>query len=87
MPKALPKLQKPNVKQNRPAHQHIDPLEQDSDDQAESEIEQFKCLALQHRTYDYLATLVSDPKMVIFVHIKDETPSTSKNQDPNALAN
>lgn len=38
----------------------------------EMEVEKFSCLALQHHTRDYIATLESDPKQVIHVHILDE---------------
>ena len=34
-----------------------------------SEKDQFICVALQHRTLDYVATLVRNPKMIIFVHL------------------
>ena len=44
-------------------------LDEDIEEDDESEYEKFKCLALQHRTKDCAATLMSDPKMVIFVHI------------------
>ena len=50
----------------------------DTDEEDESEIEQFKCLALQHRTNDYLATLVRDPKMVIQVHVQDSPEGKPK---------
>ena len=38
----------------------------------DSETEKFRCLALQHHTRDYLATLDSDPRQVIYVHVHDE---------------
>ena len=48
------------------------------DDLDESETEQFKCVALQHHTRDYLATVATEPKMVIYVHIPDKSEQKSK---------
>lgn len=45
------------------------------EDEPEFELEQFSCLALQHRTKDYAATLVRDPQTIIFVHVQDDQAS------------
>ena len=42
------------------------------------ETDQFLCVALQHRTKDYLATLVRNPNMIIFVHVQDDLKSKKK---------
>ena len=44
----------------------------EDEEEPEIEFEQFKCLALQHKTKDYAATLVRDPTTIIFVHVKDD---------------
>ena len=46
---------------------HINYNEEDESEHQEKD--QFICLALQHRTLDYVATLVRNPKMIIFVHL------------------
>ena len=45
------------------------------------ETDQFLCVALQHRTKDYLATLVRNPNMIIFVHVQDDLKSKKKQRD------
>ena len=41
----------------------------DGDDEPEFELEHFKCLALQHKTKDYVATVARYPETLIFVHV------------------
>ena len=38
-------------------------------------------MALQHRTKDYIATLVRNPNMIIFVHVQDDLKSKKKQRD------
>ena len=53
----------------------------EDDEEEEVENDQFLCVALQHRTKDYLATLVRNPNMIIFVHVQDDLKSKKKQRD------
>ena len=44
----------------------------DQEDDAKSKAERFKCIALQHQTKDYVATLADKPNQAIFVSMKQE---------------
>ena len=44
----------------------------DQEDDAKSKAEKFTCIALQHKTKDYVATLAEKPKQAIFVSMKHE---------------
>lgn len=58
----------------------------EDDEEPEFELEQFKCLALQHKTNDYAATLVRDPNSIVFVHVQgDSSCSTNKRTQAAAL--
>ena len=49
-----------------------DPMHSYESQEDDSDKEQFSCLALQHRTKDYLASLVQNPTQVIFVHVSQD---------------
>lgn len=48
-------------------------------DEPEFELEHFKCLALQHKTKDYVATVARYPETLIFVHVQDDTEKAASN--------
>lgn len=44
----------------------------DLEDETKCRAERFRCVALQHKTRDYVVTLEEKPKQAIFVRMKHE---------------
>ena len=57
----------------------------DQEDDTKSKAEIFRCVALQHKTKDYVATLESKPKQAIFVRMKYEEIVRKPDQPGNPL--